>query len=225
MDSGSERRLPISSPDAMLSPMPDPLDEITRRTLSHYTTHAEDFRIGTWDHDVSQNVDALLSAITANAPCRILDVGCGPGRDLVTFSRLGHHPTGLDGTARFCQMARAASGCPVYHQDLLKLTLPPAHFHGIFANACLFHVPAVALPDVLRNLWQTLQPGGILFSSNPRGDNQAGWGGDRYGHYHDLPGWTGFMEDAGFSAVGHYYRPPGRPRSQQPWLASTWQKP
>jgi SAM-dependent methyltransferase len=205
--------------------MTSPLDEITRRTIGHYATHAEDFRAGTWDHDVSQNVGALLSAVDAPAPLRILDLGCGPGRDLVTFSRLGHHPTGLDGTARFCQMARAASGCPVYHQDFLALTLPDAEFHGIFANASLFHVPAVALPDVLSTLQRSLLPGGVLFSSNPRGDNQGGWGGERYGHYHDLTAWTGFMEAAGFIAIGHYYRPPGRPRHQQPWLASTWRKP
>ena len=37
--------------------------------------------------------------------------------------------------------------------------------------------------------------------------------------------WKGFAESAGFVAIGHYYRPPGRPRSQQPWLASTWRKP
>lgn len=202
-----------------------PLDDLTRRTIGHYAAHAEGFRAGTWDHDVSQNIDALLSAIDAPAPLRILDLGCGPGRDLVTFSRLGHHPTGLDGTARFCQMARQASGCPVYHQDFLHLTLPEAEFHGIFANASLFHVPAAALPDVLAALYASLRPGGVLFSSNPRGDNQAGWGGDRYGHYHDLAGWSRFMASAGFDAIGHYYRPPGRPRSQQPWLASTWRRP
>ena len=91
----------------------DQLDEITRRTLGHYTDNAEGFAAGTWDHDVSQNIHALLSAITEPAPLRILDLGCGPGRDLVALSALGHAPTGLDGSAKFCAMARAASGCPV----------------------------------------------------------------------------------------------------------------
>ena len=203
----------------------DQLDEITRRTLGHYDSHAEGFRDGTWSHDVSQNLDALLSAITAPAPLQILDFGCGPGRDLVELTHRGHHPTGLDGSAHFCQMARRASSRPVFHQNFLDLSLPADHFDGVFANASLFHVPVQSLPRVLTALWQTLKPGGVLFSSNPRGDNVEGWGGERYGSYHDLDTWKGFAESAGFVAIGHYYRPPGRPRSQQPWLASTWRKP
>jgi SAM-dependent methyltransferase len=66
-------------------------------------------------------------------------------------------------------MARAHSGCEVWHQDFLKLDLPEAHFDGVFANAALFHVPRQALPHVLLELHATLKPGGVLFSSNPRG--------------------------------------------------------
>ncbi|MDQ8022354.1 MAG: hypothetical protein REI94_10975, partial [Moraxellaceae bacterium] len=65
----------------------------------------------------------------------------------------------------------------------------------------------------------------VLFSSNPRGDNHEGWSGERYGVWHDLAGWTRYMEDAGFTAISHYYRPEGLPREQQPWLASLWRKP
>src|SRR5438309_391998 len=79
------------------------------------------FRDGTRDHDVSQNVDALLRHIEGPAPFEILDLGCGPGRDLRTFTRLGHRPVGLDGSARFVEMARADSGCEVWHQDFLAL--------------------------------------------------------------------------------------------------------
>ena len=51
------------------------------------------------------------------------------------------------------------------------------------------------------------------------------WNDERYAAHHDLAAWTRFMGDAGFDAIGHYYRPPGLPREQQPWLASTWRKP
>jgi SAM-dependent methyltransferase len=107
----------------------------------------------------------------------------------------------------------------------LSLDLPPAQFDGVFANAVLFHVPSLALPTVLKQLHAALKPGGALFSSNPRGDGQEGWQGKRYGAYHDLPAWRGFMADAGFAELSHYYRPAGLPREQQPWLASVWRKP
>jgi SAM-dependent methyltransferase len=200
------------------------LDAVAARTLDDYNSNAQGFFAGTRDHDVSQNIGALLGAITAPAPFSILDLGCGPGRDLATFTRLGHVATGLDGSAEFVAMARQFSGCEVWHQSFLHLALPAARFDGVFANASLFHVPSAVLPEVLAQLCATLKPGGVLFSSNPRGENQEGWSGGRYGCYHDYDTWKGYVEAAGFVEVEHYYRPPGVPREQQPWLASVWRK-
>ena len=198
------------------------LAEISTRTLDHYNARPEAFRDGTADHDVSQNIAALLDAIQGVAPFDILDVGCGPGRDLVAFKALGHRPVGLDGSAPFVAMARAASGCEVWQQDFLALDLPPSRFDGVFANASMFHVPKSELPRVLRQLHATLKPRGVLFTSNPRGDNEEGWNRGRYGAYHDLAAWRAYAISAGFTEVGHYYRPPGLPREEQPWLASVW---
>ena len=80
----------------------------------------------------------IRDSIEGEPPCDILDLGCGPGRDLKTFTALGHRAVGLDGTPSFVAMARAASGCEVLHQDFLHLQLPAARFDGIFANAVLF---------------------------------------------------------------------------------------
>ncbi|HEU5436748.1 MAG TPA: class I SAM-dependent methyltransferase [Telluria sp.] len=200
------------------------LDTITSQTLAHYNRTAASFFTGTIDHDVSQNIDALLRAITAPPPFTILDLGCGPGRDLKTFTELGHRAIGVDGAAEFVQMARDYSGCEVWHQDFLHLDLPASTFDGIFANASLFHVPKAVLPDVLKKLHAALKAGGVLFSSNPRGNNQEGWSGPRYGSYHDLDAWRGFLEQAGFTYVDHYYRPAGRPLAEQNWLASVWRQ-
>jgi len=203
---------------------PDALEQITSTTLGNYNAVAESFREGTRDHDVSQNIDALLRHIHGEAPFSILDFGCGPGRDLQAFKRMGHVATGLDGSENFVQMAREDSGCEVWCQDFLKLDLPAERFDGIFANAVLFHVPLQELPRVLKQLYETLKPGGVLFSSNPRGDNREGWNGPRYGAYHDLEAWRGLLTAAGFVELEHYYRPAGLPREQQPWLASVWRK-
>jgi len=200
------------------------LAQITDTTLGHYNEVAEDFREGTRDHDVSQNIAALLRHIEGQAPWQILDFGCGPGRDLKTFSTLGHVAVGLDGSERFAEMARAETGCEVWQQNFLELDLPAERFDGIFANAVLFHIPKQELPRVLAQLHATLKPGGVLFSSNPRGDNQEGWNGPRYGSYHDLDSWSQLLGEAGFVELEHYYRPAGLPREQQPWLASVWRK-
>src|SRR3990167_864097 len=231
---------------------PETIERIAALTLAHYDTHADEFWEGTRNHDVSQNIAALLQYIEAAPPFRarsgmscafgrrirdamlgakrsvwlchtsdsqqrsapeagesnvqvvseralkLLDFGCGPGRDLKTFKELGHHPTGLEGAARLATMARAYSGCEVLQQNFLELHLPDAHFDGVFANAALFHVPSQALPGVLKKLHATLKPGGVLFSSNPRGDGREGWSGGRCGPFHYWPGRRDYIPAAGF---------------------------
>jgi SAM-dependent methyltransferase len=198
------------------------LARISAVTLEHYNRHAQDFWQGTRDHDVSQNIAKLLQHIEGQPPFTILDFGCGPGRDLKAFSALGHVAVGLEGAPRFAATARQQSGCEVLEQDFLRLDLPPGRFDGVFANASLFHVPAQELPRVLSELRATLKARGVLFSSNPRGNNEEGWSAGRYGVFHDLEAWRRYLSAAGFVELEHYYRPPGLPRSQQPWLASVW---
>jgi SAM-dependent methyltransferase len=202
----------------------DDTKTISSRTLGHYEARADAFWEGTKDHDVTQNYAALLGAIEGPGPFTLLDFGCGPGRDLAYFKSQGHEAVGLDGCAAFCTMARERTGCEVLEQDFLALSLPESRFHGIFANASLFHVPSRELPRVLQDLWRALLPRGVLFSSNPRGDGREGWSGGRYGCYLELEPWRELVTAAGFEEVGHYYRPEGLPRSQQPWLASVWRR-
>lgn len=200
------------------------LSELTTDTVAHYDDNAEQFWQGTRDHDVQQNRDALLRHLEGPTPLRILDLGCGPGRDLMAFRDLGHAPVGLDGSYRFCEMARKHSGCEVWHQDFLQLALPAERFDGVFANASLFHVPSQEVPRVLRELWETLAPQGALFCSNPRGENVESRQGRRFGAYHTHTRWRDLVEAAGFRELEHYYRPPGRPRHEQPWLATVFRK-
>ena len=203
---------------------PTELDRIAAGTLAHYDERAEQFWLGTRGHDVSQNIAALLRHLRGSPPFAILDLGCGPGRDLKTFADLGHDCIGLDGSANFVAMARAYSGCEVWQQNLLALDLPSGRFDGVFANAVLFHVPACELGRVLGELHSTLKADGVLFSSNPRGNGEEGWQGGRYGAWHDLDAWRRYLTAAGFALLEHYFRPDGLPRDQQPWLASVWRK-
>ena len=192
-------------------------------TLDHYNRRAADFWEGTRGHDVSQNIANLLRYIEGQPPFAILDLGCGPGRDLKTFQDLGHVAVGLEGATRFAAMARD-QGCEVWEQNFLSLDLPANRFDGVFANASLFHVPSQEIPRILRELHATLKPRAVLFSSNPHGHDEEGWNNCRYGAYHTLEAWRGFMLGAGFMELTHYYRPAGLPREQQPWLASLWRR-
>lgn len=200
------------------------LAAISQRTIKHYDTNAAAFREGTWNHDVEENRDAFLRQIVGQPPFSILDLGCGPGRDLVAFRAMGHSPVGLDGSIEFCRMAREASECEVLEQDFLTMTLAEGYFDGIFANASLFHVPTQELARILGQLRLALKPGGVLFSSNPRGDDEQGFSGERFGAYHGHDNWQQIVSSCGFEALETYYRPRGLPRKHQPWLATVFRK-
>jgi len=189
-------------------------------TIAEYQSTADSFREGTWNHDVSQNRNALIAAMP-NHPGKILDMGCGPGRDLVAFKSLGHTAIGLDGTPAFVDMAKSLSGCEVWLQSFLNLNLPPDTFDGIFANASLIHVPRESMIKVLTDLHQSLVPKGAIVLSMCRG-NWEGFDqrptGNRYTVAWEYETLAPCLETAGFEILDHYYRPPGLPLNAQNWL-------
>lgn len=197
---------------------PEQIKDLSLMTINHYDINAESFWYGTKDHDVSQNYDALINAMGSKVPLKILDFGCGPGRDLIYFKSKGHEPIGLDGSIEFVKLARELSGVEVWHQNFLDLQLPDLYFDAIFANASLFHIPSQEFIRVLKELNKTLKEDGIMFCSNPRG-NGEGFSGSRYGAYYEIDEMKNFLNQTGFEIVDHYYRPKGLPREEQPWLA------
>ena len=196
-----------------------------RATLGHYDASAEAFWDGTRDHDVRQNIAALLRHLEGAGPFAILDLGCGPGRDLATFRDLGHEAIGVDGAARFVEMARAHSGCEVWQQNLLALALPagPLRRHlrqrraaarareraGAGAGRAA-HGAAAARRAVQLD---PARPGRGRLEQRPL---------QRLSRARE-PG-SATAPTAGFVELEHYYRPEGRPREQQPWLASVWRR-
>ena len=191
--------------------------DLSERTLADYESRATAFWEGTRDHDVSQNRSCLLEALGPGR-YRILDFGCGPGRDLKVFRDAGHEAVGLDACPSFTAHARQYSGCEVLQQNFLRLDLAPEYFDGIFANASFFHVPSAHMPAVLAAFHRSLKPGGHLFMSNPRGAGE-GFNGRSYVTYLELEDYAQLLQQAGFELLTHYYRPQGLPREQQPWLA------
>lgn len=195
-------------------------------TIAEYQQIAEYFREGTWNHDVSQNINALIAVLPRN-PGKILDIGCGPGRDLIAFKKLGHTAIGLDATPAFVEMAQQLSGCEVWQQSFLNLNLPLATFDGIFANASLIHVPRVKMVKVLQDLQKSLVANGAIVMSMCRGDGEGyipGAAGNRYTAGWEYETLAPCLETAGFETIHHYYRPPDLPPAEQFWLVMVAKK-
>ena len=117
------------------------------------------------------------------------------------------------------------AGVEGWVQDFSKPDLPASRFDGIFANASLFHVPKDRIDAVLQALRACLVPSGVLFSSMPRGNDEEGFSGKRFGVYYRDETWLALAEKAGFEPIRHFLRPTDAPPEQQHWLASVWRKP
>jgi len=113
-------------------------------------------------------------AASLPVPSRILDAGCGPGRDLARFVAHGHLPVGLDLSAPF--VAKARRHAPTMLGDLRDVAAlrPGARFDGIWAAASLVHLPETDARDVLGQFAALLRPGGKLFLS-VRCAGETGW--------------------------------------------------
>ena len=94
--------------------------QLTTDTISHYEDCAEDFWEGTKEHDVSQNIEAFCMHLPKISQ-RVLDFGCGPGRDVKSLAQRGTQPIGLDGSANFCEMAREYSGAEIWQQNFIYI--------------------------------------------------------------------------------------------------------
>jgi SAM-dependent methyltransferase len=197
--------------------------DITLKTLEHYSDDPLAFWEGTREHNVTQNINALLNQIDSDFPYTILDFGCGPGRDLKSFKELGHKVYGLEGCEEFCRMAEEYSACEVYKQNFIDIDLTPNFYDGIFANASIFHVPKESLPDVMSRLYASLKNKGVFFSSNPRGSGED-LVGTRYANFMEIDEYKALVEEVGFKLIDHYYRPKGQPVDNCPWLASVFRK-
>jgi len=152
---------------------------------------------------------------------KILDLGCGLGRDLIAFQQMGYKVTGLDATPAFVEMAKQSAGCEVWQQRFLGLELPSNNFDGIFANASLIHVPSAEMLRVFKHLHQALSDRGVLLMSMVRGDREGF--SERPTGYRYVTGWEyqslkPKLEAAKFQILHHYYRPQGLPIEECSWL-------
>lgn len=136
-------------------------------TLQYYEDHAEEYVDATTDIDMRTLYERFLSQLQPGA--RILDVGCGSGRDLRAFSERGYIAEGIEPCEKLARIAQQFSGRPVTVQDAQSL-LPKGDYDGVWACASVLHVHRSEQHAVISRLILCLKPGGVLYISFKKGD-------------------------------------------------------
>lgn len=175
-------------------------------TLSFYDSDPRGYSDSTFLTDMSDARSRFASRLPEGA--RVLDLGCGSGRDTLAFSRMGFRVTPVDGSEGMCGVAEGNTGIPVRNITFDELDYD-ACFDGVWACASLLHVPSSELPDVLDKVRRVLVPGGILFACFKEGDFE----GVRDGrHYTDLTvdALVDLLEGCGFEVLETWTSEDGR---------------
>ena len=105
---------------------------------------------------------------------RVLDLGCGPGRDAAWFAANGANVTGADLSRGMLSLAYATARRPFVQLDMRRLAFRGGAFAGVWCMASLLHIPKADAPGVLREIRRVLAPGGALALGLQRGDSE-GW--------------------------------------------------
>ena len=138
-------------------------------TIEYYNRNAETFIAGTLHADMSENRNRFLRYVKPGG--RILDAGCGSGRDSLAFMKSGYQVDAFDASEEICRLASKTLGFPVECKRFEELT-GTSLYDGIWACASLLHVSGEELPGVMCQMKKLLKPEGVLYASFKKGNTE-----------------------------------------------------
>ena len=142
----------------------------TQDTIGYYDANARRFIADT----ANVELGALQRAFAGMLPegGRILDLGCGSGRDSLAFLKAGFLVDAVDGSTEMAKAASELTGLPVAHAFFADYE-PAGVYDGVWACSSLLHVPAAELPVIISKYAAALKPGGVFYLSFKLGDHDG----------------------------------------------------
>ena len=132
------------------------------KTIDYYNKHAEEFTASTFEVDMESLYRPFLAELPGGT--RILDVGCGSGRDTLAFKNKGYHVDAIDYSEELVKKATRLTGIPVKLQSFYEIDADEA-YDGIWACASLLHCERTRLKEVIGKLLSALKPNGVIYIS------------------------------------------------------------
>lgn len=196
-------------------------------TRSFYELHSLDYASATVNLPVVPNLSRFVSRLKRGD--RIVDLGCGAGRDLRAFREYLLDPVGIDYSFALCMIARHHSGVPVVNADMRNLPFKTGSFAAASAVASLLHLDRADIAGALGEIFRVLRRGGLLFTSVKSGAGEEQDNHGRWFTYFSPEEWSNHLDHAGFRLLDlqkNNERRSGELLSEDvTWISSTCVKP
>ncbi|MCO7543261.1 class I SAM-dependent methyltransferase [Stutzerimonas nitrititolerans] len=135
-------------------------------TIQYYDDHANDYESSTADIILTEPWDTFTSHIKPNG--KILDVGCGGGRDILHFQKLGFTVEAIEPTPRLASIARKKTNAKILEISIQELTAD-RQFDGVWACASLLHIPTLEIKEAIQKLSNATKADGYIYISLKEG--------------------------------------------------------
>ena len=191
------------------------------KTIDYYNKHAEEFTASTFEVDMESLYQPFLVELQEGA--RILDVGCGPGRDTLAFKNKGYQVDAIDYSEELVKKATQLTGIPVRLQSFYEIDADQA-YDGIWACASLLHCERTRLKEVIGKLLSALKPNGMLYMSFKYGNGDRQKDGRQFIDLDEVQAKALLGQFDRVQQIQQWITIDQRPERQEKWLNLIWKK-
>lgn len=191
------------------------------KTIDYYNKHAEEFTASTFEVDMESLYQPFLAELPEGA--RILDVGCGSGRDTLAFKNKGYQVDAIDYSEELVKKATQLTGIPVRLQSFYEIDADQA-YDGIWACASLLHCERTRLKEVIGKLLSALKPNGMLYMSFKYGNGDRQKDGRQFTDLDEVQAKALLGQFDRVQQIQQWITIDQRPERQEKWLNLIWKK-
>ena len=191
------------------------------KTIDYYNKHAEEFTASTFEVDMESLYQPFLAELPEGA--RILDVGCGSGRDTLAFKNKGYQVDAIDYSEELVKKASRLTGIPIKLKSFYEVDDYEA-YDGIWACASLLHCERTRLKEVIGKLVSALKPNGVLYMSFKYGNGDRQKDGRQFTDLDEVQAKALLGQFDRVQQIQQWITIDQRPERQEKWLNLIWKK-
>ena len=191
------------------------------KTIDYYNKYAEEFTASTFEVDMESLYQPFLAELSEGA--RILDVGCGSGRDTLAFKNKGYQVDAIDYSEELVKKASRLTGIPVKLKSFYEIDDYEA-YDGIWACASLLHCERTRLKEVIGKLLSALKPNGMLYMSFKYGNGDRQKDGRQFTDLDEVQAKALLGQFDRVQQIKQWITIDQRPERQEKWLNLIWKK-